>query len=66
MKVWLTLQEAADVAGRTERTIRNWVEAGVLETPVPGRYQRDAVLAAERTMRRRIGRPRKTKNLAVS
>lgn len=62
MKIWLTLQEAADVAGRTERTIRNWVDAGVLKSPVPGRFQRDAVLAAERTMRRRVGRPRKTKN----
>lgn len=62
MKVWLTLAEAADVAGRTERTIRNWVDAGVLKSPVPGRFQRDAVLAAERTMRRKIGRPRKTTN----
>lgn len=61
MKIWLTLAEAADVAGRTERTIRNWVDAGVLKSPVPGRFQRDAVLAAERTMRRRVGRPRKIK-----
>ncbi|WP_102191514.1 helix-turn-helix domain-containing protein [Microbacterium aurantiacum] len=64
MKIWLTLSEAADVAGRTERTIRNWVDAGVLKSPVPGRFQRDAVLAAERTMRGRVGRPRKNKDVA--
>lgn len=61
MKEWLTLTEAAEVAGRTERTIRNWVDAGVLKTPVHGRFTRDAVLAAERTMRRRVGRPRKAR-----
>ncbi|UPL13029.1 hypothetical protein [Microbacterium galbinum] len=49
------------MAGRTERTIRNWVDAGVLKSPVPGRFDRDAVLAAERAMRRRIGRPRKNR-----
>lgn len=30
MKIWLTLAEAADTAGRTERTIRNWIDAGEL------------------------------------
>ncbi|MGU3424016.1 hypothetical protein ACLBWV_03700 [Microbacterium paraoxydans] len=59
MKIWLTLTEAADVAGRTERTIRNWVGAGELN-PRHGRYMRDEVLAAEQRMRRRVGRPRKT------
>ncbi|WP_443189886.1 helix-turn-helix domain-containing protein [Microbacterium sp. B19(2022)] len=58
MKLWLTLSEAADAAGRTERTIRNWVEADELKAR-HGRYLRDEVLAAEKRMRRRIGRPRK-------
>lgn len=58
MKIWLTLAEAADVAGRTERTIRNWVDAEEL-TPRLGRFLRDDVLAAERRMRRKVGRPRK-------
>lgn len=59
MKVWLTLAEAAGVAGRPERTVRNWVDAGEL-TPRHGRYMRDQVLDTERRMRRRIGRPRKS------
>ncbi len=59
MRIWLTLAEAADVAGRTERTIRNWVDAGEV-TPRHGRFMRDEVLAAERRMRRRVGRPRKS------
>lgn len=58
MKIWLTLAEAADVAGRTERTIRNWVNANEL-TPRHGRFMRDEVLAAERRMRGKVGRPRK-------
>jgi len=59
MKIWLTLAEAADTAGRTERTIRNWVDAGELN-PRHGRYMRDDVLATEQRMRGRVGRPRKT------
>ncbi len=59
MKIWLTLAEAAGVARRTERTIRNWVEAGELE-PRYGRFRRDDVLAAEKRMRQRIGRPKKS------
>lgn len=59
MKIWLTLAEAADVAGRTERTIRNWVDANEL-TPLHGRFMRDEVPAAEQRMRRKVGRPRKS------
>ncbi|KTR76173.1 hypothetical protein NS234_12140 [Microbacterium oxydans] len=59
MKVWLTLAEAAAVAGRTERSIRNWVEAGELELRY-GRFKRDEVLATEKRMRQRIGRPKKS------
>lgn len=64
MKTWLTLGEAAQVAGRTERTIRNWVDAGEL-SPRQGRYMRDEVLAAEQRMRRKIGRPRKEKGVPI-
>ncbi len=57
MKIWLTLAEAACVAGRTDRTIRNWVAAGELRA-VHGRFNRDEVLATEQRMRRKVGRPR--------
>lgn len=57
MKVWLTLTEAADVANRSERTIRNWVRDGVLQSRVGGRFARDEVLRAEQAMRNRVGRP---------
>lgn len=59
MKNWLTLREAAAAAGRTERTIRNWVDAGQLN-PLYGRFSRDEVLKAEKRMRRKVGRPRKS------
>lgn len=59
MKIWLTLAETATAAGRTERTIRNWVEAGELE-PRYGRFKRDEVLTTEKRMRKRIGRPKKS------
>ena len=59
MKIWLTLAEAAEAAGRTERTIRNWVNAGEL-VPRFGRFIKDDVLATEQRMRRKIGRPRST------
>lgn len=57
MKIWLTLSEAAEVAGRTERTIRNWVNASEI-MPQYGRFMRDEVLATEQRMRRKVGRPR--------
>lgn len=59
MKTWLTLAEAAVVARRTERTIRNWVKAGEI-APVHGRFVREDVLATERRMRRKVGRPAKS------
>lgn len=45
-KQWLTLSEAAIVARRSERTIRNWVRDGVLRPAARGMFGRDAVLAA--------------------
>lgn len=58
MKTWLTMQEAAGVARRTKRTIWNWINAGELE-PRHGRFLRDEVLATERRMRLKFGRPRR-------
>lgn len=64
MKTWLTLTEAAkriqgDAAlASAERRIRRWVESGDLK-PVAGRFRAADVLATERKMRSRRGRPRK-------
>jgi hypothetical protein len=65
VKTWLTLAEAAEriraedtELASAERRIRRWVAAG--ELPVlAGRFRLADVLAAERTMRGRRGRPRK-------
>ena len=59
-KQWLTLSEAAVVAQRSERTIRNWVRGDEL-VPLHGRFKREDVLSVEQRMRRKIGRPRKPK-----
>lgn len=64
MSRWLTLAEAAkriqgDAAqASAERRIRRWVEAGELR-PLAGRFRAEDVLAAEKHMRARRGRPRK-------
>lgn len=64
MNTWLTLTEAAqriqgDAAlASAERRIRRWVESGDLK-PLAGRFSAADVLAAERRMRARRGRPRK-------
>lgn len=57
VKRWLTLPEAAIVAHRSERTLRNWVRDGVLRPAARGMFDRDVVLAVERKMRNRRGRP---------
>lgn len=56
-KRWLSLAEAAQVAGRSERTMRNWVRDGVLIPRARGVYARDDVLRAESRMRNKAGRP---------
>ena len=56
-KRWLTLPEAAIVAHRTERTLRNWVRDGVIRPVFRGMFDRDDVLTTERNMRNRRGRP---------
>ncbi|WP_136051187.1 hypothetical protein [Microbacterium sp. K36] len=65
MKTWLTLAEAAErirtdgtARASAERRIRRWVDAGELK-PIAGRFLVVDVLAAEKAMRSRRGRPRK-------
>lgn len=52
-KRWLSLAEAARVARRSERTMRNWVRDGVLKPAAAGIFSRDAVLAAAKHMKDR-------------
>lgn len=59
-KRWLNITEAADIAKRSERTMRNWVRDGVLKPAVPGIFDRDVVLAAAKLMKNRRGRPTAT------
>lgn len=66
MKTWLTLTEAAEriraegtALASAERRIRRWVDAGELR-PTAGHYRLDDVLEAQKKMRGRRGRPRKT------
>mgnify|MGYP001546699852 CR=1 FL=1 len=65
MKTWLTLTEAAEriraegtALASAERRIRRWVESGDLK-PLAGRFRAVDVLATEKKMRSRRGRPRK-------
>lgn len=64
MKTWLTLREAAQrIQGdaelaSAERRIRRWAQSGDL-VPLAGRYRATDVLATEKRMRARRGRPRK-------
>ncbi|WP_431792724.1 helix-turn-helix domain-containing protein [Microbacterium paraoxydans] len=64
-KRWLNITEAADIAKRSERTMRNWVRDGVLRPTLPGVFDRDAVLAAAKLMRNRRGRPSVTEPRVV-
>lgn len=59
-KRWLSLAEAAQVARRSERTMRNWVRDGVLKPAAAGIFARDAVLAAAKQMKDRRWRPTST------
>ncbi|MEA1264179.1 MerR family transcriptional regulator [Microbacterium sp. STF-2] len=64
-KRWLNIAEAAEVAGRTERTLRNWVRDGVLKPAVRGFFDRDVVLATAKRMTTRRGRPTATASRIV-
>lgn len=68
MKTWLTLTEAAErirvegtALASAERRVRRWIEAGEL-TPLAGRVRTADLLATEKKMRSRRGRPRKSTN----
>lgn len=58
MTTWLTIEDAAERVGKSERTIRNWIDAGL--TATFGRVREDELLECDRLMRSRRGRPRKT------
>lgn len=55
---WLSLPEAAVRVGRSQRTIRRWIESRHL-TPILGRVRESTLLEADALMRSKIGRPRK-------
>ena len=54
---YLTLEQAAARVGRSESTIRRWVDNGLMS--VAGRIPVSNLLEFEKTMRERRGRPRK-------
>lgn len=64
-KRWLSLAEAAQVAHRSERTMRNWVRDGVLKPAAAGIFARDAVLAAAKQMKDRRWRESATEARVV-
>ncbi|WP_309132651.1 helix-turn-helix domain-containing protein [Brevibacterium sp.] len=51
MKKWVTYTEAAQITGRSPRTIRRWVKERHL-TPFRGRINRGQLLNVESKMRR--------------
>lgn len=66
MSTGLTLAEAAErirvegtALASAERRVRRWVESGELK-PLAGRFRLADILATEKRMRARRGRPRKT------
>lgn len=56
----VNITEAAQLSGRTKRTIYNWIEAGHLGTYARNLISVDELLACEMKMANRIGRPRKS------
>ena len=64
-KRWLSITEAAQVAQRSERTMRNWVRDGVLKPAAPGIFGRPEVLEAAKQMANRRGRPKATEPRVV-
>lgn len=57
--VMLTRQEAAKRIHRTVRTLYRWEREGIVRF-IAGRIAEPALLDADKLMRSRIGRPRKT------
>lgn len=56
----VNITEAAQLTGRTKRTIYNWIEAGHLPTYARNLIAVDDLLACEVKMSNRLGRPRKS------
>ena len=54
---WLTLTEAAERVGRTERTLWRWRRQGLVRFWL-GRVNEAKLLEADRLARSRMGRPR--------
>jgi len=61
--MWLTQEQAAERAGVTSRTIRNWVAWGEIR-PRLGKFREAEVVATEKRMRARRGRRKTTKGTA--
>lgn len=57
---WVDIAGAAMLAGRTERSIRNWVADGTLAEASKGTgiFDAAAVLEAKKTKAGRVGRPK--------
>lgn len=58
MSGFLTIEQAAKRVGKTQRTIRNWIDGGL--TLRAGYIREDELLERDRLMRSRRGRPRET------
>ena len=63
MKQALTVNEAAQLTGKSRRAIYYWIESGALQ--YESRYiNAKELFEVERLMRQRRGRPRKVSNVA--
>lgn len=58
MNRWLKIADAAKRVGRSERTIRRWIENGDIALHM-GRLRESDLIEAEQLARSRVGRPRK-------
>jgi transposase len=57
MKI-LTIAEAAQITGKSKRTIYGWIQRGELK-PIRSYIDLDELLATEKKMAEKRGRPRK-------
>lgn len=57
---WITVDEAAARIERSKATIWRWARSDVI-TMINGYVKQSEILLMDRTMRRRIGRPKKNK-----
>lgn len=61
MTEWLTIEEAAKRLGKSTDTVYRWAREGLI-TIVGQRVLETQLLAADRTKRQRVGRPRATRS----